>query len=283
MLDASDKVSPVLRLVYGDVAQACAELGIDYVVVGAAARDLVLQHIYGAPSRRATADVDFGLKVADWHSFDELRIALLRKGYRESSSRHGLTSPGGIPVDIVPFGQVADSDANIAWPPDGETRMSVLGFTEAHDHSDLIRIQNDPEIQIRVATPVGMALLKLIAWNDRSPDVRKKDALDFQHLLSSYSRIPEVNDTAYAERALAERHGWDIDLISAEVLGLRARQMAHQKTAEVIFALADRAEKLEALLWEMASGVEAMLDRSSELLTAFFRGFRGSGYSGGPV
>jgi predicted nucleotidyltransferase len=173
--------------------------------VGAAARDLVLQHVYGAQSRRATSDIDFGLKVANWQSFDELRKALLRKGYRESSSRHRLMSPSGIPVDIVPFGQLADSDANIGWPPDGETRMSVLGFTEAHDHGDLIRIQSDPEIQVRVATPVGMALLKLIAWNDRSPDVRKKDALDFHHLLSSYHRIPEVADTVYSEHALGER------------------------------------------------------------------------------
>ena len=256
------------------MAQVCAELGVDYLVVGAAARDLVLELVYGAPSRRATEDIDFGLKVASWHSFEEIRVALLTKGYRESKSQHRLVSPAGIKLDVIPFGEVADSDANIAWPPDGETRMSVLGFKEAHDHSDMVRIQETPEIKIRVATPIGMALLKLIAWNDRSPALRKKDALDVQYLFTSYSRIPEVNDAIYSQATLGERYAWDVDLMGADILGQHARQIAQQQTAEVILALGADSERFETLIWEMANGAETMLARSRDLLGAFFGGFR---------
>jgi predicted nucleotidyltransferase len=276
LLDASDKIEPSFRLVYSDVDRLCAGLGVDYLVVGAAARDLVLEHVYGAQSRRATEDIDFGLRLADWRLFDELRAALVENGYRETKSQHRMVSPNGIKLDVIPFGEIADADANIAWPPDGEIRMNVLGFKEAHDHSDLIRIQGNPEIRIRVATPIGMTLLKLIAWNDRSLDKRRKDALDLQHLLNSYYSIPEAQDAIYADPALGERHGWDVELMSADLLGRRARKIAHEQTAHVILALGADSERYETLLWEMSNGVEATLDRSGQLLGAFFVGFRAS-------
>jgi predicted nucleotidyltransferase len=185
-------------------------------------------------------------------------------------------SPEGIKLDVIPFGAIADAEANIAWPPRGETRMNVLGFNEAHDHSDLIRIQSDPEIRIRVATPIGMVLLKLIAWNDRPQDKRRKDALDLQHLLSSYPRIPEVNDAIYSETGLGERHDWDIELMSAELLGQRARQIAEQQTADAILRLGPDSATYQTLIWEMANGVDTMFDRSGELLHAFFYGFGGA-------
>jgi predicted nucleotidyltransferase len=36
-----------------------------------------------------------------------------------------------VPLDIVPFGGVEDSQRRIALPPDGATVMSLLGFAEA--------------------------------------------------------------------------------------------------------------------------------------------------------
>lgn len=185
-------------------------------------------------------------------------------------------SPDGIKVDVIPFGDIADADANIEWPPDGETRMSVLGFQEAHEYSDVIRIQADPEIRIRVATPVGMTLLKLIAWNERTPDRRTKDALDLQHLLSSYTRIPEVLEEIYSEPTLGECHDWDTELMGAEVLGQRARQIARPGTSEAILRLGGRSDRVDTLLWEMANGVDRALNRSRDLFGAYLAGFSDS-------
>jgi len=57
-----------------DVAQA---LGINYFLMGAAARDLMLQHAHNIAPFRLTVDVDFAVSVADWPSFESLRTALL--------------------------------------------------------------------------------------------------------------------------------------------------------------------------------------------------------------
>jgi len=260
--------------VYGEVAEACAGLGLDYIVVGAAARDLVFHHVHGVPITRATSDVDFGLKVKDWDAFYRLRDALIGRGYNAKGSQHRLFSPHGTQVDVIPFGQVADSNSTITWPPDGETKMSVLGFREAHDHSDLICIQDEPRLDIRVVTPAGMALLKIIAWTDRALDLRTKDAKDVLHLLRNYQKIREVLDAVYDDAELGERHEWDVELMSAEIFGRRTRAIASPETSRVVVALADDANAIDSLAWEMSDGIDDLLERSRPLLTAFFDGFR---------
>lgn len=37
--------------------------GVDYFVIGATARDILLTHVFGMPSGRATRDVDFALAI----------------------------------------------------------------------------------------------------------------------------------------------------------------------------------------------------------------------------
>ena len=274
MLNASHRIEAIVRHIYRDVAQACAELGIDYLVVGAAARDLVLHHVYGAPITRATSDVDFALNVRDWNSFHRIQDVLVLRGYRRSKVLHRMFSPNDTRVDIVPFGQVASAGSSIEWPPDGGTKMSVLGFEEAYDHSDLIRLQEDPEIVARVATPVGMALLKIIAWSDRTPDLRTKDAKDLFWLLTNYSKIPAVLDDLYADTGMCERYDWDVDLMSANLLGQHAARIARPQTAHAILTLADHAADVDVFAWEMSGGVDDLVERAGAMLAAFLTGFR---------
>ena len=274
MLNASHRIEAILRHIYRDVAQACAELGIDYLVVGAAARDLVLHHVYGAPITRATSDVDFALNVRDWNSFRRLQDTLVSRGYRRSEVPHRMFSPDDTRVDVVPFGQVASAGSSIEWPPEGDQKMSVLGFEEAYKHSDLIRLQEDPEIVARVATPVGMALLKTVAWRDRTPDVRTKDAKDLLWLLTNYSKIPAVIDDLYADAEICERYDWDIDLMSANLLGQRAGEIATPQTTELILTLADHAEDTDTWAWEMSGGVDDSVERARAMSAAFLTGFQ---------
>ncbi len=51
--------------------------------------------------------------------------------------------------------------------------MKVLGFQEACDNAEWVRIQENPELDVPVATPAGMSLLKIIAWTDRAGDLRR--------------------------------------------------------------------------------------------------------------
>lgn len=102
-------------------------------MVGASARDLVLHFGYGSRIERATADIDVGIEVPGWGAFQVLLQVLIEKllesGFSPTDAEHRLLSPQGMKVDITPFGPIADENAEIAWPPDGDWVMNVLGFT----------------------------------------------------------------------------------------------------------------------------------------------------------
>jgi hypothetical protein len=50
------------------------------LLIGAAARDLLLVHAHGVDPERATEDTDVALAVDGWDDFQRLREALLRSG-----------------------------------------------------------------------------------------------------------------------------------------------------------------------------------------------------------
>jgi len=108
---------------YADINKYAQLLSIDFLVVGAMARDLVLVHGFGSQIERGTKDVDFGINVASWGEFNALKGRLLEGGYKENSQKsHQLyyTDVIGLnwEIDIVPFGEIADIENNIYWPPE---------------------------------------------------------------------------------------------------------------------------------------------------------------------
>ena len=70
------------------------------------ARDLILHHVYGAPIKRATDDIDFGMQVGTWEEFNQLKSKLYENGYSEDKQEQRLIDPGGKSVDLVPFGSL---------------------------------------------------------------------------------------------------------------------------------------------------------------------------------
>jgi predicted nucleotidyltransferase len=96
-------------------------LGIPFFLAGAAARDIVLENLWGHPSGRATADIDFAFAVTGWAQFEQLRDELLATRYFErvrsmdqrlkyKDPEHGFQ----LPVDFIPFGGVASEAQTIA-------------------------------------------------------------------------------------------------------------------------------------------------------------------------
>jgi predicted nucleotidyltransferase len=107
---------------------------LDFFIAGALARDIWLDYIYQVPVARLTRDIDVGIQVSSWSEFEGLRERLISEAaFTPDAHRlHRLFMPSsGVPLDIVPFGGVEDSERRIAWPPEGETVMSLLGFAEA--------------------------------------------------------------------------------------------------------------------------------------------------------
>lgn len=276
LLNISGKVDPRICEVFDSVNSVLSELKIPYIVVGATARDLVLHHGHGAKIQRATDDVDFAIEVPDWSAFTIIKSTLCEKGFRETKAQHRLLSPAEMAVDIVPFGDVEDEEYSIAWPPKGEMIMNVLGFKEACDNAEWLRIQEEPVLDMPVATPVGMSLLKIISWADRAIELRNKDAKDIAYLLSTYELIPEVKDTLYSEEQILETYDWDVMQAGACLLGRRARDIAKEETVRMIDAL--RQEELpglhlDLLTEEMCIHIENEFERKNLLLSAYFDGF----------
>lgn len=276
-LDLSGKIDPATIELYGVINRVVNKLNVSYVVIGATARDIVLVHGYGARIRRATTDVDFGMQVESWDVFKQLKNELIGNGFKSTKSVHRLINSKHAQIDIVPFGAVKDKKWNIQWPPDGAIEMNVLGFQEAHDHAIKVIIQQDPLIEIPVATSQGLALLKLIAWSARERNIRKKDAKDLAYLLETYERVEDVGNRIYEENKLMEQYDWQAEFASAHILGADSAAIAHASTKQQILNILKQnlnANDPNALVEDMCERIEEEYDEKLNLLWAFANGFR---------
>ena len=272
LLNVSGKLDRLSVETYAAIAEETKGLGIDYVIVGASARDLVLHYGHGVEITRATADLDFAIEVEDWESFECLKDSLSNRGFSESDLPHRMKSPVNTIVDIVPFGSIADEQHTIRWPPNHEFVMSVLGFPEACEHSDWVRIRDDPELDVPVVSPEGLLLLKIVSWSDRGTDKRKKDALDIRYLLKVYDRLP-VDETGVYELDLLQQHGGDTQAIAAYVLGRKAALIASEPTLLYVVKVLD-GDQREQLATEMADG-GMEYEYSEQLAGLLYEGFTG--------
>lgn len=236
---------------YADIRGQTKALGIDFLVVGATARDSVFKHGYGCPVERATTDVDFGIHVASWDEFNALKDRLLAAGYKADAHKiHKLSrvDAEGVrwEIDIVPFGDIAGRDSMIGWPPERDIVMNVLGFSEAFEHALAVQISEDPDIVIPVASPAGLCVLKLVSWLDRDVGLRTRDAIDFEYMVWSYTKIPEIRDAVYEEGQM-EAQDWDQTKASAMKLGQDARKISSAATRkflkESLFSQPDQEEQ----------------------------------------
>ena len=275
LLNISAKIDPALANLCAIVAEWAMQLQIPYLIVGASARDMVLHHGYGAKVQRATADIDFALQVPSWDAFATLRKELIRNNFSETNTAHRLIGPNNWPIDIVPFGGIADENASIQWPPSGDLVMNVLGFVEALSHANTVRLSDMPLLDVPVASPEGMTILKFIAWTDRAADARKKDAKDIAYLLTTYENIPAISDQLYRESTLMELYSWDITLASAHQLGINVKQITLPQTHSVISDVLNKQSaklSIEKLINEMGE-ISAQYSRNEVLIDAFRAGF----------
>lgn len=188
------------------------ELRTDYLIVGAAARDLILVFGHGMPVRRATADIDIAVAVSGWAEYDAL---MSRFPQGPGAPAHRLKI-AGMPVDIVPFGGVERADRTIAWPPDEDTVMSAFGMAEALSRAVLVRLAD--QLVCKVASLPAQMLLKLTSWEERGTAKPRHDSVDIALLLTSYS-APWNLDRLYAAPDLLERFDYDAELAGAAMLG----------------------------------------------------------------
>lgn len=275
-LNISGKIDSRTVSIYGVVNEVAVSLAVPYMVVGASARDIVLHYGHGAKVQRATADLDFAIQIPDWGAYEALKTALTDRDFIETKVQHRLISPDGVPIDVVPFGKVAAEGETIAWPPGGDIKMNILGFQEACDNAELVKVQEEPEVKIPVATPEGMVLLKLIAWSDRGAGARKKDAKDILYILETYEKIPDIETALYEDQDVMDTYDNELTMAAACHLGRNSAAIAGSSSYEFISLLLGNNENAvhrETLIEEMCEQIDREYGRNENLMGAFIDGF----------
>lgn len=277
LLDLSTNIDQRHIATFSEISKVADELGVPFVVVGAMARDLILHHVYGARIQRATNDIDFGIQVSTWEKFNQLKLALCEEGFSEDRQAQRLLDPRGRIVDLVPFGSLQDENSDIDFPPQGDFKMSVLGFQDAFDHSIKVIVQSEPYVEVSVVSPQGLALLKIIAWEDRVKEKRSKDATDLAYLFEAYERVSDIRERVYEVENLMESVGWDLPQASVYLLGKDTATIAKSETKSKIIEilkLSLNEDSTGDLVIEMSDRIESRYETNFNLLTAFSNGFQ---------
>jgi len=165
------------------------ELNLDYVVIGATARDFLINEVYKAELNfRATKDFDFAVMLRTWGEFSWLRKTLI-ESYNFVENRHQIHGLyyKNIPLDIIPFGDISEN-SHIFWPPDFSVKLNVLGFEDAYRSAYKCEIGEE---EFLIASLEGFVILKIVSWSDRKL-ISSKDAEDIGLILYNYnSFLPE--------------------------------------------------------------------------------------------
>jgi predicted nucleotidyltransferase len=243
--------NPLLKDLLKELTRFFGEIGVDFYVIGATARDIILSNLHGLTPDRKTEDLDIAIAIADWKQFQAIEASLPEKESFEKSTnqKQRFIYKGVYVVDIVPFGEVAKEDGNIYWPPDETIAMSVWGFPEMADST--ISIEIDEEFSIKIASLPGLFILKLVAWKDRHL-LGSKDAYDMALLLTNYLYIN-------TERAVKEHYDlYETDEFDQVIVG--AQLMAR----DVKLLMRDNENTLEYLQEILAKEIE--LAEESQLI-----------------
>lgn len=264
-----------------EISGVSKALGLELLLVGAQAKVILLENIHGLNPGRATGDIDFAFAVESWDQFNQIKQSLIATGkfkelpkvkqrlvYQSSLIEHGFV------VDIIPFGKVQDDKNMIAWPPEMDVVMSVIGYQEALESALLVEL--DAELTIKVVSLAGLAILKIFAWSERGTVTENKDALDLLTLLRTYheagnaDRIYEVPGPE-----MLELMNYNPELMGAWLLGYDVAAIADKSTIETMAGLIE--SKKENLIFQMAkslAGNEGALDVAEALLNSFRQGLK---------
>ena len=185
--------------------------------------------------------MDIGILVPNWDQFTKLKELLVGTGkfIPDEKRTQRVWYDNSFPVDIVPFGELSQEDDKISWPPDHTFEMSVKGFDECYKHSLNVKLSSRPDFIVRVASLAGIAILKIISWDD-NPGRRSKDAIDLFFIMKNY--LDAGNDERLFNEALdiIEEEDSDYDLASARFLGRDMGKIISHATKNFILEILER-------------------------------------------
>ncbi len=238
LINISGKIDSLYISAIKEIKKVVDSLKISFFIVGALARDIIMEYFYEIKAPRMTMDIDLGIKVSSWNKFDKLINTLERSGeFKKLKEKHRVLY-NDIIIDIVPFGGISDKNERIIWPPENEVVMSVMGFNEVYNYSTLVRLQNNPILEVKIPTLPGLAILKLFAWKDNFPN-RSKDAEDLLFIMKNYENAGIFDKLYKSELQLLESEDFDNQVAGIVLLGKEMSKICTNQTIEYLRKIID--------------------------------------------
>jgi len=231
--DLSGKIDSSIINALSEIKKVALKHKLDFFIVGATARDILMGCIHRIQTPRMTRDLDIAVCVANWEEYEALNDELVATGRflkQAQKQRYGFE---GILIDIIPFGDISGPENRIDWPPYHDASMSTAGFKDVYENSMTIRLNSDPVLDVKVPTIPGLAIMKLLSWNEVFP-ARKKDAEDLLFIMREYQNAG-IEDRLYGQEAgLLVEEGFDNEHAGVRLLG---RDMARISNADAAKAV----------------------------------------------
>lgn len=236
ILNISKKIDSDYKELLIIVKEIADKLNIPFFVVGASARDFILENYYDKKLFRRTMDLDIGIKVSNWEEYYELYNNLLQQNNFSPATEKQRVKYKNLRLDIIPFGKIADKKLNISWPPEHEIIMNISGFEEVFKYSLNLLISNNPKIIIKSPSLAGLVILKFLSWVNNYP-IRKKDAEDILTIINSYEYSENVDRLYNKEIDLLEEEDYDLLNASIILLGKDMKKIADKNTLNIIIKI----------------------------------------------
>ena len=255
-----------------EIVKILEEEGIAYTVVGATARDIILDTI-GIKPKRATYDLDFGIFVESWQRLEDIHKMLQGKpNVTKSNAENNKVrfNYDEILFDIVPFGGVAEG-GKVHWPPHYDVIMTVEGYDEALKSS--LDVEVGGQI-IKVVCPESLVGLKLISWSENRS--RGRDAEDIYTVFKSCMTL--LSEAIYEDNnfeGYVETQGGDLELGCICLFGHRVKNILGDKGSTLILkAFEDRELLATAMIQPSLVRDQDEFDKCIKWIETFFTGYR---------
>jgi predicted nucleotidyltransferase len=272
-LDLSGKLDKVAVSALHKIYQISSSMNIPFFIVGATARDILLDVHYGIASKRATVDIDIAVFIENWEQFNHLKDELIGiKQFTPTRDIHRLLFQKRLPVDIVPFGGVAKKDDLVEWPPDGSIKMRVTGFRECFQHAIQVKISDKPKLTVRVVSLAGLAILKLVSWDDNSAR-RQKDASDLVFIIRNYLDAGNLERLFEEAPDIVDSGEYDYEAGSARLLGRDISKIAYTSTINKLIEILKResqGKRGHGIAMDVLQQGGRFADESYEKISAYF-------------
>lgn len=222
-----------------EIKRIAVKLNLDFFIVGAMARDFMMEHVHQIRSPRMTKDIDIAVCVAAWDEYKALTDELVTTGHFTKHSQKQRYTCEDLHIDLIPFGDISGPNDKISWPPQHDTIMSTIGFDDVYKNSVSFTLNHEPTLEIKVPTIPGLAILKLLSWKDDYPS-RKKDAEDLLFIMNKYENVIGIEDRLFGqETALLKEEAFDMQQAGIRLLGRDIARIAKAETAKAIQEILD--------------------------------------------